>query len=272
MYISTATKYFERFDDKTTVAFLKECGFDAYDFTMYAGAVPFGTTDHVEKAKAFRAYSESIGIVCHQTHAPFPTAKQGEDEYNKDMFAQIVRSIEISGALGARVCVVHPSVEHTIEENILLFQALEPHARKAGVKIGVENMTRDIGSHHTHIQAILAGLPEDIFVFCLDTGHAEIAKNQTSAVDMIRTMGKRLQAIHLHDCDQIRDNHGLPFTYKINFEQVIEELKKVGYTGDIMLETGSFFREVPAELLPIYTKTAVQCGKYFKARLENKNS
>ena len=251
---------------------MKACGFDAYDFTMYAGAVPFGTTDYVEKAKAFRAYSESIDIVCHQTHAPFPTAKNGDEAFNKDMFAQIVRSIEISGALGAKVCVVHTSVEHTIEENIILFQALEPHARKAGVKIGVENMTRDIGSHPTHIKAILDALPKDVFVFCLDTGHAEMAQNKTSAVEMIRTMGERLQAIHLHDCDQIRDNHGLPFTYKINFEEIVEELKKVGYHGDIMLETGSFYRDVPDALLPVYTKTAVECAKYFRARLENKNS
>lgn len=272
MYISTATKYFERFDNKTTVAFLKDCGFDAYDFTMYAGAVPFGTVDYVENAKVFRQYSESIGIICHQTHAPYPTAKQGEEAYNKDMFFQIVRAIEISGALGACVCVVHPSVEHSIEENIRLFKALEPYARKAGVKIGVENMTRDIGSHHTHIQAILAGLPEDVFVFCLDTGHAEMAQNKTSAIEMIRTMGSRLQAMHLHDNDQIRDNHGLPFTYKINFEQIIDELKKVGYSGDIMLETGSFFLGVPDALLPVYTKTAAECAKYFRAKLENKNN
>ena len=184
------------------------------------------------------------------------------------MFFQIVRSIEISGALGAKVCVVHPSVEHTIEENIRLFQALEPYARKAGVKIGVENMTRDIGGHHTHIKAILDGLSEDVFVFCLDTGHAEMAKNQTSAVEMIRTMNKRLQAVHLHDCDQIRDNHGLPFTYKIDFDAVLQELKKVGYEGDVMLEVGSFFTRVPDELLPSYTKLAAEVGQYIKEKLK----
>ncbi len=272
MYISTATKYFSRFDNEKMVAFLKECGFEAYDFTMYAGDVSFGTTNYVENAKKFRLYSESIGIVCNQTHAPYPTAKQGEEAYNRDMFSQIVRAVEISGALGARVCVVHPSVEHTVEENITLFKALEPHARKAGVKIGVENMTRDIGSHPTHMKAILDKLPEDVFVFCLDTGHAEMAQNQTSVVEMIRAMGSRLQAMHLHDCDKIRDNHGLPFTYKINFEQIIDELKKVGYAGDIMLETGSFFMGVPDALLPMYTKTAAECAKYFKSRLENKNN
>jgi sugar phosphate isomerase/epimerase len=136
----------------------------------------------------------------------------------------------------------------------------------------VENMTRDTGSRPTHIKAILDNLPEDVFVFCLDTGHAEMAKNETSAVEMIQTMGKRLQALHLHDCDQIRDNHGLPFTYKIDFDAVIEELKKVEYAGDVMLETGSFFVRVPDELLPVYTKTAVECAKYFREQLQNKNN
>lgn len=269
MYISTATKYFSRFDDEKIVAFLKECGFDAYDYTFSAGETSFGTTDYIERAKAFRKYGEGIGIVCHQTHAPFPTAKTDNDAFNRDMFYQIVRAIETSGALGAKVCVVHPSVEHSIEENIRLYKALEPYAREAGVKIGVENMTRDTGSHHTHIKAILDGLPKDVFVFCLDTGHAEMAQNKTSAVEMIQTMGERLQAVHLHDCDKIRDNHGLPFTYKIDMTAVISALRAVGYQGDIMLETGSFFSGVPDALLPSYTKLAAEVAGYFRNQLQN---
>ena len=95
-----------------------------------------------------------------------------------------------------------------------------------------------------------------------------MAKNQTSAVEMIRTMNKRLQAVHLHDCDQIRDNHGLPFTYKIDFDAVLQELKKVGYEGDVMLEVGSFFTRVPDELLPSYTKLAAEVGQYIKEKLK----
>lgn len=272
MYISTTTNYFKKLGDyKRRVAFMKECGFDAYDFTMeadYYETMPFGKEDYIQNAKAFREYGEGLGIVCHQTHAPFPTAKVDDEAFNKEMFAKIVHAIEISGVLGAKVCVVHPSVEHTIEENIRLYKALEPYARKAGVKIGVENMTRDTGSHHTHIKAILDGLPNDVFVFCLDTGHAEMAQNKTSAVEMVRTMGSRLEAVHLHDCDQIRDNHGLPFTYKIDFDAVIEEMRKVGYQGDVMLETGSFFMRVPVELLQAYTKLAAQVAAYIKEKLQ----
>lgn len=268
MYISTATKYFKRFPQKGILSFLKECGFDAYDYTFSAGEAPFGETDYIEKAKAFRKYGEGIGIVCHQTHAPFPTAKIDNDEFNRDMFRQIVRAIEISGALGAKICVVHPSVDHSIEENIRLYKELEPYARGAGVKIGVENMTRDTGSHHTHIKAILDGLPEDVFVFCLDSGHAEMAQNKTSAVEMVQAMGDRLQAVHLHDCDKIRDNHGLPFTYKIDFHTLISEMKKVGYQGDIMLEIGSFFSGVPDVLLPLYTQLAAKVASYIREQLQ----
>lgn len=272
MYISTTTNYFKELGDyKNRVACMKECGFDAYDFTFendYYAEKPFGEENYIENAKAFRKYSESLGIVCHQTHAPFPTAKVNDDVYNKDIFTKIVHAIEISGLLGAKVCVVHPSVEHSVEENIRLYQALEPYAKKADVKIGVENMTRDIGSHPTHIKAILDGLSEDVFVFCLDTGHAEMAQNKTSAVEMIRTMKNRLQAVHLHDCDLIRDNHGLPFTYKINFDAVIAEMKKVGYQGDVMLETGSFFSGVPMQLLPAYAKLAAKVASYIREQLQ----
>ncbi len=272
MYISTTTNYFKKLGDyKSRVATMKECGFDAYDFTFendYYAEKPFGEKNYIENAKAFRCYAEGLGMVCHQTHAPFPTAKVNDDAYNEEIFSKIAHAIEISGVLGAKVCVVHPSVEHSVEENIRLYQAFEPYARKAGVKIGVENMTRDTGSHHTHIKAILDGLPQDVFVFCLDTGHAEMAQNKTSAVDMVRTMGSRLQAVHLHDCDLIRDNHGLPFTYKINFDAIINEMKKVGYCGDVMLETGSFFSGVPAELLPAYAKLAAKVADYIREQLQ----
>ena len=45
-------------------------------------------------------------------------------------------------------------------------------------------------------------------------------------------------------------------------------MRKVGYQGDVMLETGSFFMRVPVELLQAYTKLAAQVAAYIKEKLQ----
>ena len=146
-YISTNISPFEKVGTrKEVIKMLKEAGFTAYDFSMFCnqwGVVYndfLSSDDYLEKAKDLRAYADSIGMVCNQSHAPFSTAIIGDDDYNKKMFDLICRAIEVSGILGVKVCVVHPCNDYTAEENAKLYSRFEEVARKAGVKIGVENM------------------------------------------------------------------------------------------------------------------------------------
>ena len=143
-YFSTTISPFGKVgDSKTIIKMLKEAGFPAYDFSMDTEEwlKPYNdflsTDDYIEKAKDLRAYADSLGIVCNQSHAPFSTAIVGNDDYNEKMFDLICRAIEVSGILGVKVCVVHPCNDYTAEENAKLYKRFEPIARKAGVKIVV---------------------------------------------------------------------------------------------------------------------------------------
>jgi len=281
MYISTEIGSCTAFkkDKKAILRVLKDAGFTAYDFSMFDGFADeiLLADDYLQKAKELREYADSIGLPCNQSHAPFATARKGDVIYNQTMFPKVVRAIEVSGILGVKVCVVHPCNDYTAEENAELYKSFEPYARKAGVKIGVENMWNwESGaptakaaacSHHFDFKKHLALLPEDVFVACLDIGHAEMAGLDTSAPQMIRTLGKRLHAIHLHDNDRVHDNHAVPFTYKVDFAEVIKALKEVGYGGDITLET-NLMSKVPPELIPAAAKYCAETAKYFKAQLE----
>ena len=62
----------------------------------------------------------------------------------------------------------------------------------------------------------------------------------TSAVKMLETLKDYVGCIHLHDVDLLHDNHQLPFNCKIDYAPIIETFKKIGYKGDITLESNSF--------------------------------
>ena len=175
------------------------------------------------------------------------------------------------------MCVVHPCNDYSAEQNAELYTKFEPFARRAGVKIGVENMWNwEKGapnacaaacSEHGDFLRHLSLLPDDVFVACLDIGHAEMAGLNTSAVQMIETLGGRLQAMHLHDNDKVYDEHLLPYTRSVDFAPVIEALKKAGYQGDITLEASSFLPKFPVSLYPAAAKLMAAVAENFRQKI-----
>ena len=284
MKISTETGSFRLYseDNRKILRLLKDSGFTAYDFSMFKGELKdrlIDSEDYALRAKELREYADGIGLDCNQTHAPFPTAVKGDDAYNEWIFPQIVRAIEVSGILGAKICVVHPCNDYTAEENAALYRRFEPYARKARVKIGLENMwnwDRQAGhaspaacSSHGDFLAHLSLLDKDVFVACLDIGHAEMKGLQTSAVEMIETLKDNLQALHIHDNDRLNDNHELPYSRAVEFAPILEALKKIGYRGDVTLESSSFMVRYPLELYPPAARFMAEVAASLKNRLES---
>lgn len=283
MKISTEIGSFRFYsdDNRKILKLLKDSGFTAYDFSMFQDVLRdrlIDGDDYKAKAKELREYANEIGIECNQTHAPFPTVIKGDEAYNERIFSQIVRAIEVSGILGAKVCVVHPCNDYTAEENAVFYRRIEPYARKAGVKIGLENMwnwNRQLGkvasaacSHSKDFLDHLSLLDKDIFVACLDIGHAEMKDLQTSAVEMIETLKDRLQALHIHDNDCIHDYHELPYSRSIAFAPILEALKEINYRGDVTLEAVNFMVRFPLELYPQAARFMAEVAYSLKNRLE----
>ena len=281
-YISADIQGFSKFGNAhEIVKMMKEAGFTAYDASMFTNGVLdwlLYAEDWKEKAQAFRDYADGLGIKCNQSHAPFSSVRKGDEKYNEWMFPRLIRAIEVSGILGAKVCVVHPCNDWTAEENAVLYQKLEPVAKQAGVKIGVENMwnwkqdsptaTKAACSHHEDFKAHLDLLNPEVFTACVDIGHAEMAGLNTSAVQMIQTLSERLGALHIHDVDLVHDNHQLPFTQNIDFEKVFTALKKANYQGDITFEACYGAGRAPKALQSAYARYLASIGEYFLEELE----
>ncbi len=136
-----------------------------------------------------------------------------------------------------------------------MYRELLPTAHDFGVKIAAENMwcwnreldhaARAACSHHDDFVKHIDVVNDPYLVACLDIGHAEMQGLQTSAREMILSLGHRIEALHLHDNDRKHDNHRVPFTADIDFDDVISALAEIDYCGDITLEADRHLAEHP---------------------------
>ncbi len=242
--------------EEKAVESVAKAGFDAWDFSMFSmcnyhwgerrcieSNHPLAGKNYVQFARQLRKIGEDNGIYCNQAHAPFPV----EDP---DIRSSLKRAIECTAEAGGHLCVIHPQKDYTPEENAEYYGELLSFAKQHDVRIATENMW---GWDKEQNHAIFApcGTPESFcahidavndpyFVACLDIGHAEMRGLSTSAVEMIRKLGNRLQALHIHDNDKWHDSHKLPFTMDIDFTGVAQALKEIDYQGDFTLEADRY--------------------------------
>ena len=233
-----------------------KAGFDAWDFSLFDmcqidwntrslldNPHPLAGTHYLKFARELKQIGLDNGMVCNQSHAPFPVYIPAVRSYLK-------RAIECTAEAGGEICVIHPDNNKSAEENAEMYAELLPFAKGCGVKIATENMwnwddEKDESSFAAcstsqdfkkHIDAI----NDDFFVACVDIGHAEMRGSGDGAVSMIRTLGTSLQALHIHDNDLWHDNHQLPFSMNIDFDSILKALKEIDYKGDFTLEANNF--------------------------------
>ncbi len=288
MKISTQTDYLARiYGEENAIRKLAEIGYDAYDFSMFEIGVndhPIGRSDYESYVYRLRRAADESGIVCNQSHAPFPSYLPDNDEYNRRIFPLLIRAIEVTGLLGGKIVIIHPAVfpghkiggsSECIKTNMELYQALLPHARKYNVKIALENMYNWYPGDATASPATCSSAEEfirymdalgtDDFVACLDIGHSEMQNTgANSAAEMIRALGsRRLKALHIHDNDLVGDTHTLPFTEKINWDEVMIALKEIQYDGEFTFEADNFLSKFPPELAVQASRLMLEVGRYF---------
>ena len=241
--------------EEKAVELCAKAGFDAWDFSLFSMRIydneennhPLAGRDYLKFARKLKQIGFDNGINCNQSHAPFPSKS-----YERTM-TDYKKSIECTCEAGGKICVIHPYNDKTAEENAEMYLSLLSFAKECGVKIATENMwnwdyEKDQScfaacatskSFNEHIDMV----NDEDFIACLDLGHAEMRGSGTGAVEMIMALGKRLQALHIHDNDLWHDSHQLPFTMDMDFEKIVEALKAVGYKGDFTLETVSYLEK-----------------------------
>lgn len=232
-----------------------KAGFDAWDFSMFdmhkLVKLPL-PCKHQMVSRYYLSLAEDLkrigldnGIICNQSHAPFPVKSPAVRSVLK-------LAIECTAAAGGNICIIHPDNNKTAEENAELYFELLPFAKECGVKIATENMWNwDVLKNQSSFAACATGedfrrhidvVNDEFFVACLDLGHAEMRGSGDGAVNMIKALGPHLQALHIHDNDRHHDNHQIPFSMNIDFIPIVKALKEIDYQGYFTLEADAFMK------------------------------
>lgn len=258
--ISSAAKII---GEERAIELIAKAGFDAWDFSMFPmcnydwgkhiatiGNHPLAQNDYLKFARRLKQIGIDNGIECNQSHAPFPSS-------DPLIVSCLKRAVECTAEAGGKICIIHPDNDKSPSKNAEMYAEILPFAKECGVKIATENMfnwdpvanqscfaacaTAD--SFNEHLNA----LNDEDFVACLDIGHAELYSSGDGAVKMIKALGSKLQALHLHDNDHKVDCHQIPFSMQIDFDAVVKALKEIGYNGYFTLEASSYLNKYNAE-------------------------
>lgn len=249
--------------EEKAIEYIAKAGFDAWDFSMFQMCVydyktqalrenhhPLASGDYLAFARKLKKIGKDNGIVCNQSHAPFPSSCPQIRSYLK-------RAIECTAEAGGKICVIHPCNNQSPAENADMYLELLPFAKECGVIIATENMWNWDGekeesafaacatseSFNEHLDAV----NDDYFVACLDIGHAEMRGSGNGAAAMIRALNHRLQALHIHDNDRWHDSHQIPFSMSIDFDSVVKALKEINYQGYLTLEADRYLGDYSAD-------------------------
>lgn len=242
--------------EEKAVETVAKVGFDGWDFSMFRmcknknGVLvptdhPLAQNDYVKFARKLKRIGLDNGIVCNQSHAPFPSSTKSTD--------YLKRAVECTAEAGGEICVIHPMNNATPQENAEMYFKILPFAKEHNVKIATENMWNwSVWKRHSTFAACatpqsfnehLDAVNDSFFVACLDIGHAEMKGSKTSAEKMIKELGPRLKALHIHDNDKLHDSHQPPFTMKIDFLPIVKALKEIKYDGWLTLEASYYFEK-----------------------------
>lgn len=195
------------------------------------------------------------GIQFYQSHLPFRNASivKFDDPLAEAFFWDMEhRALEITAKVGAKWAVVHPVYipgendwQKQIEHNHRIYDGLVEHAAKLGVGIAFENMVEFDQSRHrfaAYSEEMIA-LCDDYHCetvgLCWDFGHANTAMPERHA-EGLRSLGKRLKCVHINDNRGKSDDHVIPFSGNIPWEELMPILTEIGFEGTLNQELKNY--------------------------------
>ena len=159
-------------------------------------------------------------------------------EYERLAGVELVENrLRMTAQLGGNVVVMHvPALkegeEKTWEQLRRSMDSLVTTIRGLGVRLAIENMRDD---DFGMIRRLLEAYGPEVVGVCYDCGHGNIGARR--GLEYLEAVKERLIALHLHDNDGTRDQHGVPFTGTVDFPQLMSLVARSGYRGCITLES-----------------------------------
>lgn len=263
--------------DEKSFANLAKYGYDCGDFQMAntdSDIYHCSEEEFVNRIRTVREYADKHGIVIHQMHGPWTWPPPEEkEEVREERFEQMAKSLSAAHILGCKYWVIHPmmpygtcdihldKIEETWKFNVDYFTRLTEVAKKYGVIICVENMPMLNYSLATpgKLVELVEAINDEHFQCCLDTGHVACFNNYPVG-DAVRTMGKYLKVLHVHD-NHGGDSHELPYLGNIDWEGFYKGLCDIGYDGVFNFETSAPQWRLAPEIYDLMARAQVLMAK-----------
>ncbi len=256
------------FGDREALAIAKRIGADAVDFDTSSDRWDFARPDSIysksdeeifEYFRGLKRYADSIGLEIGQTHGRITGYKNIPDE--DTAFLKNARLDCIAAAaMEVRACIIHdvttiflgPDAPSELyhQLNFDMFNDILQYAKQYGVTLATETFG-DSPPHGCcdffgNIKEFMANYDRVCGVgdnakhmsTCVDVGHSNKAMkyNNPTPADVIRLLGSSISTLHLHDNDTMVDQHKMPFTGTIDWDDVFAALDEVDYQGTYNME------------------------------------
>lgn len=183
----------------------------------------------VPQAEAIGAYARNAGLSNWSCHAAGPDGHSAETV--EGSIAANRHCIDVSSAIGARVNVLH-LWNFSRDDACRVLENIVPYAQAKKIDLALENFDT------LKIMEFILGLAETFNVpnlgINVDTGHANIG--DLGAGRALRMAGSRLLTTHLHDNFGKNDDHMPPGTGTIDWKDVFQAFREIGYQRTLMAE------------------------------------
>lgn len=282
------------YGDRRAIEIAAELGYDTIDFGFITPKCDYRKSDSLYSKSddeiisyytELKKLADEKGIIINQTHG-VGGGFVNKPEEDAALIANNRIDCMASKVLGAETCVVHnpttmsftPDVDPELMRKLSydMLKGMVQNAKKYGIKIASEtfgdavcfdcvDFFGDINEFEMSCNKIFAE-PElkDNFTVCIDTGHSNKAMRfgNPKPGDVIRRMGKNVTVLHLHDNDTFTDQHKIPTTGCIDWQDIFSALEEVDFDGvynmelnlhtfgdNFLIETAEFAHKVMRKLL-----------------------
>lgn len=219
-------------------------GFDYLELAMDPPMAHHSILTSNQSAITQALKDSGMGLVCHLP--TFLTTADLTESLRRASVAEMLQSLDVAADLGARKVVLHPSmvsgmgvfVKETVKGFFIDFLSeMITITRHKNLSICLENMFPRcrLGVEAEEFEEIFSLFPS--VKFALDTGHANIGDQEGNRLKkLVQLCGERLGHLHFSDNHGKRDDHLAVGEGSVNFEELVQSLKDIGYDDTLTLE------------------------------------
>lgn len=187
--------------------------------------------------------AQAHDIWVRSVHAPFgqtDISTQNEGA-RRDSIDNIVRAMDVAGALGAKILVLHGSREPIgdgerqarLTQCVRSLNELCKRASQRGIVPALETLPRTCLGNTVEELLWLTRIVDGDLKVCYDVNHVTL---RADVRESLNALGERIATVHISDHDGVDERHWIPGRGVTDWHGFVEGLDAIGYEGCLLHE------------------------------------